>query len=673
MKNEPYKNITTNHRWLNSIKKITPMILAISCSHRGHLTESMHKLVKHLLQHKGEKRTLELLKAYRVFLNQTLLNQEVTNLPFHKVVRSGEPKVLKDWLPLLHGKVEHHRLLLSVWRVIDAFKLPLDMNTSTIVEGFTGNMLEIARFLVWLPTWSIIKASAKINGEDRFIMSNRAGPNGPATATAYKDLSALRQTRLYPLVRSMVKNSHRFDLTHEDGYPGDYYHSRIVFLPDNAGKTRVIAIGDYWSNAALQPLHDKVMKVLRTMRSDVTFRQSCIPNLIKGLGNKLYTSDLTAFTDRLPMFLTEGVVSELCGTQYGVSWSKVISGRSFTLPNGKEIRYAVGNPMGLLSSWAVSSLTHHAIKEWCAHLCGVKRYKYLILGDDCLDTNKEVYNVYLSKMKKFGLEISLGKCTQSESGNAEFAKRLFTPKNEITGLPVNLLKDVQHKPEQLIELVRIMRSRGYLDDTITPGIQSLIRKWKNHTLISLVLSAPEELLGMQPLQVGNTEEGQFNWPSGTFLNKCIEHARSILFWREVDKVESVLKSTDTAPPNKRARRIDIQDNHVLIGELGLKVKPLLRHFLKGGPYRRKTDEDDYSVWNDWMEGKSYELININTPNNYLYANRGHKATKCRYEVIKLIISLSRGNALTPLLPIRERISDRELFELGFSTSRLPTG
>jgi len=45
---------------------------------------------------------------------------------------------------------------------------------------------------------------------------------------------------------------------------------KLSFLPEAGGKTRVIAIGDYWTQMALRPAHDIIMRVLRGMETDGT-------------------------------------------------------------------------------------------------------------------------------------------------------------------------------------------------------------------------------------------------------------------------------------------------------------------------------------------------------------------------------------------------------------------
>jgi uncharacterized protein YjaZ len=47
------------------------------------------------------------------------------------------------------------------------------------------------------------------------------------------------------------------------------------------------------------------------------------------------------------------------------------------------VRYAAGQPMGMLSSWAAFALTHHAVIEYCASKEGYQSFReYAVIGDD---------------------------------------------------------------------------------------------------------------------------------------------------------------------------------------------------------------------------------------------------------------------------------------------------
>jgi hypothetical protein len=61
------------------------------------------------------------------------------------------------------------------------------------------------------------------------------------------------------------------------------------------------------------------MTALRKLPSDVTYIQSDIPKLVKDLGSNLYSSDMTAFTDRFPRKLEV----ELVKAAYGADISRL--------------------------------------------------------------------------------------------------------------------------------------------------------------------------------------------------------------------------------------------------------------------------------------------------------------------------------------------------------------
>lgn len=75
---------------------------------------------------------------------------------------------------------------------------------------------------------------------------------------------------------------------------------RITSFPDKEMKVRVIAVGDYFTQAALKPLHDYLFRVLKKIPQDCTFDQSGFWHKIKD--QDFYSSiDLTAATDRFPI------------------------------------------------------------------------------------------------------------------------------------------------------------------------------------------------------------------------------------------------------------------------------------------------------------------------------------------------------------------------------------
>lgn len=60
------------------------------------------------------------------------------------------------------------------------------------------------------------------------------------------------------------------------------YIRRLVCFPDKEGKTRIIAILDYFSQTVLKGLHSYLYRALRKIPQDVTFDQGAFKSLIEG-------------------------------------------------------------------------------------------------------------------------------------------------------------------------------------------------------------------------------------------------------------------------------------------------------------------------------------------------------------------------------------------------------
>lgn len=76
---------------------------------------------------------------------------------------------------------------------------------------------------------------------------------------------------------------------------------KIVSIPDKEGKTRVIAIGDYFSQTALKPFHSYLFGVLRRIKQDCTFDQSGFAEKLGVNQGPFYSMDLSNATDRFPI------------------------------------------------------------------------------------------------------------------------------------------------------------------------------------------------------------------------------------------------------------------------------------------------------------------------------------------------------------------------------------
>jgi hypothetical protein len=222
---------------------------------------------------------------------------------------------------------------------------------------------------------------------------------------------------------------------------------KLSLKAEAAGKVRVFAMVDPWTQWLMKPLHTVIFDfVLKGLNQDGTMDQlKPIRNLLKGGFRYLASFDLSAATDRLSVLLQERLLVPLVGPEFASNWRSLLVNRDYSIAvplqfsggvKQKTVRYAVGQPMGALSSWAMLALTHHFIVQYCAYIERVMPLHksgdpiwfdgYAILGDDIVIANKAVANRYRKVMASLGVTIGLAKSLVSPYGTAlEFAKRTF--------------------------------------------------------------------------------------------------------------------------------------------------------------------------------------------------------------------------------------------------------
>lgn len=243
----------------------------------------------------------------------------------------------------------------------------------------------------------------------------------------------------------------------------------LVYL-DEPGKVRVIAMVDVLTQWVLSPLHDYLFDILRKLnKNDGTFDQDMAVVRLKQLLKTCkcsYSYDLSAATDRLPIFLQISLLNNI-SPSLGDNWGNLLVNRDYLTPDGDPLRYTVGQPMGALSSWAMLAFTHHFIVQYAANLVyGNNNWfsKYVILGDDVVITDKLVAAKYLSIMKDLDVTINLSKSLVSPRGYAEFAKRFVNSSDDLSGaslLEFSSLKDGMSNLMSLTKRYKIPQSNFY--------------------------------------------------------------------------------------------------------------------------------------------------------------------------------------------------------------------
>lgn len=118
---------------------------------------------------------------------------------------------------------------------------------------------------------------------------------------------------------------------------------------------RIFAILDAWTQSLLYPLHEALFEILKQIPSDGTFNQlKPVEKLLSRGLKELYSFDLSAATDRLPIELQKDILSTLFDNPLvGQSWRDLLVNRSYRLEtqtSSHDLRYSVGQPMGALSS-----------------------------------------------------------------------------------------------------------------------------------------------------------------------------------------------------------------------------------------------------------------------------------------------------------------------------------
>jgi hypothetical protein len=213
-----------------------------------------------------------------------------------------------------------------------------------------------------------------------------------------------------------------------------------------AGKMRVFAMVDPWSQMILSPFHEVLFSFLRKIPMDGTFNQ--LKPLSRAWGHKtLYSMDLSAATDRLPMSLQVPLIQAVFDltVEEAEAWRYTLVGRPYSVPvTGELLHYAVGQPMGAKSSWAMLAFTHHLIVQVAAWQSGLpwnKLFKdYAVLGDDIVIFNKKVSKSYHQLILDLGVECNLAKSILSYKGlGLEFAKKTFYQGNNVSPTPIKEL------------------------------------------------------------------------------------------------------------------------------------------------------------------------------------------------------------------------------------------
>lgn len=440
------------------------------------------------------------------------MGQPFTPLNFRKSDKKGIPKALSSLKKyLLSGDPKQVRAVLTLLRAVYHLETHINPQVDSIV---TPSQVDVETlpwfndFVEFSSNWAKpFKVSSTSWSTSDLHVTTKAGPSGLAMVNSVNDLYALMEDKqLFMILKRYLKVTNQLALLSYLGYLYVQHQdaaivpsrtlSKLAFLSEGGGKTRTIAIADYWSQCALKSLHKELMGKLRKMQTDGTYDQNRLALSMRNwteTGRSISCFDLTTATDRFPVVLQQVVIQSMSNESVAAAWRMLLTERIFSSTIG-DVKYAVGQPMGMLSSWAAFAVTHHVIIEFCAKLEGLSNFRdYIVLGDDVAIVNDKVSKRYRKVLSDLEVPISKDKSIISAEGLhscGEIAKRLFLRGNEISPIPPDLIRSARKNKYLFVPLVREYQIRSG-DCRLQPWAQ-LAQRWfpKDHTELQIFLTVP---------------------------------------------------------------------------------------------------------------------------------------------------------------------------------------
>jgi len=481
-------NIQVRHllKWLIETFGISTSVWKPSCRYMW--------FIQHIYLHKGLKTTISRIKDDRLKVLQYLSGSH--DLSSTGVTHDGIPKKLYGLIPYIRAFkadgscINEIRFIMTLLYSLRRFHLPLQPDIENISSQSKAGYYEwifkyIPGFLKAvcsrLPRKLKNGYTLKFPSWEGYHLTTKGSPSGSqALVSCLQDLVNIPESLTNsiadfggPLLSEKMAlcRHHLSELSVLMDQPlslNKKCFRKITAIPDSEGKTRLIAIGDYFSQTCLKPLHKYLNKVLASIPQDQTFNQGHgLVNLPFSSERTYYSFDLSAFTDRFPCKILYGLLFFAYGKTKALAWYDIIVGYDFEYKGPKgllnNIRYNVGNPMGFYTSWPLSTLCHHFIVYCCCQEVGIswKYAKYKLLGDDIIIYDDNLAMKYQELISLIGVDIQFQK---SHIGKDlfEFAKRIFTPYGEISPFSIKAGLSESKSYIGFIELLDQQRLKGWI-------------------------------------------------------------------------------------------------------------------------------------------------------------------------------------------------------------------
>lgn len=528
----------------------------------------MHNFYNYILRLRvkhGDKYCVNYLKACQLAIQKAIAKDKISSLreinpsySFPRLASCGLPRYipLSDRRAIMNRSTTVIRWWLTLYSLYRIVGIPGELKLETITAPFSGDKEFLQKVSLDLKTL-VLRSSSVFN---KSILKKEKGlqlfeSSSPSSLVSWIGIfydpfqlarAGLGQVMLdymytigysnllsywtkifkyHGLIEKMIRKEYLRDP--RSSWPGMV--GKLSTKDEAAGKVRVFAMVDVWTQSILLPLHNMLFDFLGSLPNDGTLNQTaaCIRASDKAIkAGCSFGYDLSAATDRLPITLQVSILSSVMGDKLANLWKKLLVDRDYwfrvTDQEGKFLRwekhrYSVGQPMGALSSWAMLAVTHHFLVQLAYqraysknfHLFNLTREDlkdkwfdgYELLGDDIVIFDKLVASQYLTIMEGIGVPINLSKSVVATNSTLEFAKvtmhygvnvsalswKMFISQNNLMGR-VNILYSLINKgythSKLMVWIDNILRPNLKVKSNLVLGLIPLLAMFNNSGKIS---------------------------------------------------------------------------------------------------------------------------------------------------------------------------------------------
>jgi hypothetical protein len=550
--------------------------------------------MEHLLVNHGVNRACKILKDLSSYALR--YSSRHISSPVKHVSSEGDdyfPKVLKPFKKYLDG---NYNEIMAIITIFDLHRLygtgnVIPDESGIIKEGVlpkedpTLNIQKPGRYFDRLykktldPYWLKVKLAWVSVLEDAFPkkklidrvdslkslstihISSKRGPNGPCIPGSIPDFLAILSSvcsdgeTLLDKIKQMSSLTMNFSLNSlikffekqndENRILGQFtscYTGKLSVKQEVSGKSRLIALVDFFTQSALKGMHLDHFSWLKRQKEDSTVCQNKAFQFGRSMSSNSFSEsegmgsdDLTEATNGLSVDLQTEIQTQRYGSEISSLWNSITTDRDFYWPQKScLIRYAVGQPMGTYTSWSMLATTNHMLARTACKILSINFYKndvFRICGDDffCIGISLEQeyskiiegIGVLISRTKGYTYHTSkdyLSKGDFSLMPNVvEFVKRVSIDGVEISPVRPKIILESITDPSKINSLLDTIYEKdipiSYLNISKIFDLN-----WKSNDVACLIAISPHSPCKFM-------KDIYSLLPEGSNINECLDHIR----------------------------------------------------------------------------------------------------------------------------------------------------